>query len=215
MQLVDSETAKVIKVLCVTKERFMTSQLSWGNHLRRFLYGLSSLSVVLALEGFFCLPPTLAAENVVFKVGPFARSFPVQELRTYAETQEASPQLKPFLRRFDSEDQAMLREFLQIKYPLNVLTVDRLLETDYGQKFLSDAAKLTVRRDDAAVQALRAALILGTRSSEGLGVVSFIEAYPSQNLTIDAPQALKFIKANNQILQRLGGLRQPMGQETP
>lgn len=199
--------AKVREVFSMAKERFMKSQLSWVSRVRQSLLGLSGLSLVLALEGLF-VAPAPAAENVVFKAGPFARSLPVQDLRTYAETQSASPQLKPLLRRFKSEDQAMLREFLQIKYPLNVVAVDNLLRTDYGQKFLSDAAKLTVRRDDAEVQALRAALILGTRPSEGLGVISFLEAYPSENLTVDLPQAFKFIKENNQILQRLGGLRQ-------
>lgn len=188
-------------------------QLSWS-HLRRFLWGISGLSVVLALEGFF-LSPALAAENIVLKAGPFSRSLPVEDLRAYAETESVSSELKPLLRRFDSDDQTMLREFLQIKYPFNVVAVDSLLKTDYGQQFLSDAAAITVRRDDAAVQALRAGLILGTRPPEGLGVISFLEAYPSENLTVDLPQAFRFIKANNQILQRLGGLRIPMSQQSP
>ncbi len=192
----------------MTKKLSM-SQPSWRSScFQRFLLGLSAVSLV-ALDSFFGLVPALAADSVVFKTGPFERSLPVEDLRAYAETQKASSQLKPLLRFLDSEDQVTLREFLQIRYPLNVVTVDNLIRTDYGQQFLSEAAKVTVRRDDAGVQALRAALILGTVSPEGLGIISLLEAYPSQELTIDLPRTLKFIKANSQILKQLGGLRQP------
>lgn len=183
------------------------SQPSWSHCFQRFLLG-SAIPLVLGLSNFI-VTPALAADSIVFKAGPFERSLPVADLRTYAETQEASSQLKPLLRYLDSEDQVALREFLQIKYPLNVVTVDNLIRTDYGQQFLSEAAKVTVRRDDLGVKALQAALILGTVSPEGLGALSFLEAYPSQELTVDLPRALKFIKANNQILQRLRGFQQP------
>jgi hypothetical protein len=185
------------------------SQPSWGSSFQRFLLGLSAISLALTLDSFFALVPALAADSVVFKTGPFERSLPVEDLRTYAETQEASSRLKSLLRYLNSEDQVALREFLQISYPLNVVTVDNLIRTDYGQQFLSEAAEVTVRRDDSGVKALQAALILGTVSSEGLGVISFLEAYPSQELTVDLPRALKFIKANKQILERLRGLQQP------
>lgn len=175
-----------------------------GSHFQRLLLSLSTTSLVLGLG--IVVAPALAADSVVFKAGPFERSLPVADLRTYAETQAVSSQLKPVLRFLESEDQATLQEFLQVKYPLDVVTVDRLIRTEYGQQFLSEAAKFTVRDDDSGVQALQAALILGI-SPEGLGVLSFLEAYPSQELTVDLPRALQFIKANNQILKRLGGLQ--------
>lgn len=177
------------------------SQPFWRYFLQRFLLS-SAIPLVLGLSNFIAAP-ALAADSVVFKAGPLERSLPVADLRTYAETQAASSQLKALLRYLDSEDQVALQRFLQISYPLDVVTVDKLIRTDYGQQFLSEAAKVTVRRDDSGVKALQAALILGTVSPEGLGVISFLEAYPGQEITIDLPRALKFIRANNQILQRL------------
>ncbi len=160
---------------------------------RRFLLTLSSVLLFLGMESIFSLAPSFAASEIRFRYAVFEESLPVKDLRTYAETQKASSQLKHLLSFVGSENQSAVREVLQVKLPLNIVTVDKLLETDLGKKIMFEFVKVIIRRDKAGVQALRAASILGTHSPEGLSLITFLEAYPSERITFDLSQAPKLI----------------------
>lgn len=170
-------------------------------HARLLLLGLSGSLLILILDAV-SVAPSFAAETISFRYGIIQRSLPLEDLRTYAETRKASSELKTFLRSLSSESQNTVQEALQIRLPLNVVTVDRLLRTSYGQKALAEVDQVVERGDDAGIPALRAALILGTSSPGGLGVLSFLEAYPSQTITINLPEAINFIEQNKQLLRR-------------
>lgn len=165
------------------------------------LFGLSGSFLVW--NALLPVRPSLAAQKIAFKYGPITRSLPVADLRAYADRGEASPELKSLLRRLGSENRTTVQSALQIKLPLNVVAVDRLLRADYGQQALAQVNEVVERADTAGVPALRAGLVLGAASPSGLGVVSFLEAYPSNTVTINLPKALAFIKANGQLLRRL------------
>lgn len=175
-------------------------KLSMFYCVRHFWLGLFGSLLIPMLD--VSVAPSFAAERVSFRYGIIQRSLPVEDLRTYAETREASSELKTFLRSLSSESQSTVQEALQIQLPLNVVTVDRLLRTPYGQKALSELDQVVDRGDDAGIPALRAALILGTNSSGGLGVLNFLEAYPSKTITINLPQAIGFIEQYGQLLRR-------------
>lgn len=184
---------------------------------RRLLLGFSGALLVLALKSSFSSDPSYAAEEVAFRYEPFEETLSVKDLQTYAQTQKASSELKSFLSLLGSEKQQALQTFLQIKLPLNVVTLDKLLDQEVGKKTLAEAAKVTIRRDNAGSQALRAAFILGSLSQEGLGLVSFLEAYPSQKITIDvlqAPKLLHFLFGNQFQVKNLGNSsQQPLTDE--
>ena len=131
----------------------------------------------------------------------------LKNLRTYVETQKAPPDIKSLLSLVGSKNKKTLQGIAQTKLSLNVVAVDKLLNSDAGKEILSEANRVTVRRDDAGIQALRAALVLATVSPDGFGLVSFLEAYPSQKLTIDVtqlPKLFSFIASNQ---DRLKGFR--------
>jgi len=160
---------------------------------------LAGLLLFLAFGSIFTLTPSFAAEEIAFRYAIFEESLSVKDLRTYAETQKASSTLKQLLGFLAPEERAAVQEVLQVKLPLNVVTVDKVLDTELGKKILSKVAKVTKRRDKAGVQALRAASILSTISPNGLSVVSFLEAYPSQRITINVgqvPELISFMFGN-------------------
>ncbi|HEY9846036.1 MAG TPA: alpha/beta hydrolase, partial [Candidatus Caenarcaniphilales bacterium] len=166
--------------------------------LRYLLFGLSGSLLILLLDGVLAQAPGFAAESVSVRYGPFARSLPVADLKAYAQTQTVSPKLRSFLKSISTEDQKAIQSGLQTQIPLNVVTMDRLLRSDYGQKALSEIKPVIKRDDDAALPALRAALTLGAASPGGFGVISFLEAYPSQTIQINLPQAVQFVRKNEQ-----------------
>lgn len=80
-----------------------------------------------------------------------------------------------------------------MKIPLGVVALDKLVNSETGKIALNFVAPAIARRDNAGIQALRSAIILGAASSKGLGVISFLEAYPSQRLVVNLPTALDIV----------------------
>ncbi|PSB28814.1 alpha/beta hydrolase [Stenomitos frigidus] len=161
----------------------------------RYWYGLLLSSAVLAV---LCLvaTPTLAAEKIAVRYGLFEQSLPVVDLRQYAETKTVSPALNGFLRFASQEQQQEFRSLLQIKLPIDLVALDRVLNGKTGVKLLQQLATAIVGGDRAGVQALRAAAVLGIKE-QGLSLLSFLETYPDQQLSLDLPNALNVVGASS------------------
>jgi lysophospholipase L1-like esterase len=167
------------------------------NYLFRFLLLLSGCFAFLALDGFLGCSPSLASEEIVVRYGLFEESLPVADIRKYAETQQASADLRFFLGFLSSEQQQQLKKVLQVNLSLDITALDKLLDTTMGRLILSALSQANARRDKAGIKALRSAVILGAKSKEGLGIISFLEAYPSKRLVIDLPKASKLLSLAN------------------
>ena len=168
-----------------------------NKYLRRLLLVLSAALLCLTVNGFLTAPPSLAAEQIVARYGILEQSLPVQDLRQYSEKGQVSSDLQFFLRYLSPKEQQKLQQALQVKLSLDLVALDKLLDTEIGQQFLAEIYPVIARRDKAGIPALRAAILLGTKSSEGLGILSFLDAYPSKRLVIDLPKALEVLSNPN------------------
>ncbi len=167
---------------------------------------------VIGLAGFLTLlgygltsTPSQAAEQVTIKFGPFGRTVSVDDLRAYAETSEASPELASVLSIVGSEQRESLQKGLNVKLPFKAVQVDKLLRSGPGAQLLPQVAKVTILPGDTEELAMRSGLVLAAGSEEGLGVLSFIEAYPTPTLTLDAKAMQKLLKSNDSLGSLLGG----------
>lgn len=138
-----------------------------------------------------------AAETVVVRFGLFAESISVADLQTAAETGQFPQSLKSYTKYLSAPQQDFILGALKMRLPLNVVTVNRLLNTQIGTAILKDMSTAIVRKDKAGVQALRAALVLGSSKQNGLSLLSFINAYPSKYLEINVPQAFRVANSLN------------------
>jgi predicted dienelactone hydrolase len=136
-----------------------------------------------------------AADTVVVRFGLFAESISVADLQTAAETGKFSSDLASFTNKLSEQDRRLILGALRTRLPLNVVTISRLLNTQIGTTILTDLATALVRKDQAGTQALRAGFVLGSLSPQGLSILSFIKAYPSDRLEINLRQA--FAVASN------------------
>jgi hypothetical protein len=186
----------------------MSSQNSLRTSRYRFaLRALPGSLLALALKSALACNPSLAAAELAFRYGPFEQSISVANLKTYAETKKAAPDVQNFLGLIGSKRSKSFQGFLQTKLPISVVKVDKVLDTDIGKEILVEAAKITVRSDNAGAKALRGALVVGSSLPEGFGFISFLEAYPSPRLTIDVtqlPKFISFLSSNKSRLQSLG-----------
>lgn len=161
------------------------------NVLQRFLLCVSSCVVCFSIESVLGNASSLAATTIAVRYGLLEQSVNVADIRKYAETQKASSDLQSFLNYLDPKTQKEVYDALQVKMSLNIAALDKTLDTKPAQQLLSTVSAGITRRDNAGIQALRGAIILAGASKEGLGIVNFLEAYPSDKLVIDVPAALE------------------------
>ncbi len=157
--------------------------------------GLAGLGLCVAIAGGIQVSPVAASETVSFWYGPFQRSLPIADLHKYAETGDISTDLAGMFRFVKPQTRQEVRKVLNYKVPLDVVTLDRLLEGDPGTNLLKKFAPAFIRKDDAGVVALRGGLILGAASKDGLSVLSFLEAYPNAEVSLSIPQLLEALKS--------------------
>ncbi|MEH1840735.1 MAG: alpha/beta hydrolase [Nostoc sp.] len=151
----------------------------------------------IALTQFGANTQAIAADTVVVRLGLFTKTISLAELQKAAKTRELSGSLQPFAKRLSEQQRHFFLGALNMKIPMNVVTVNRLVNTQIGTTILSDFATALARKDKAGVQALRAGLILGSTAPQGLSILSFIAAYPSKRLEIDLPKAFIVAKSLN------------------
>ncbi|MBN3880291.1 MAG: alpha/beta hydrolase [Nostoc sp. JL23] len=163
----------------------------------RFLISLSGCLIFLLVHSGLGLLPSLAAEKVTIRYGLFEQSIPVADIRNYGETQKASSDLQSFLDYLSAKEKQKFQEALQVKMSLDIVALDKLINTGMGKQILSFASGAIARRDQASIQALRSALIIGAKSPEGLGITSFLQAYPSNQLVIDVSKIKKLVGMAN------------------
>ncbi|MHC5597724.1 MAG: alpha/beta hydrolase [Nostoc sp.] len=163
----------------------------------RLLISLSGCLIFLLLHSCFGLLPSLAAEKVTVRYGLFEQSIPVADIRNYGETQKVSADLQSFLGYLNAKQKQKFQDALQVKMSLDIVALDKLINTGMGKQILSFASGAIARRDQASIQALRSAIILGAKSPEGLGITSFLEAYPSNQLVVDVSKISKLVSMAN------------------
>ncbi|AVH66282.1 putative dienelactone hydrolase [Nostoc sp. 'Peltigera membranacea cyanobiont' N6] len=130
-----------------------------------------------------------ATQTVVLRYGMWEESISVNDLQSIAETGQVPQKYKVYTNKFPSEKRQKFLKVLQTKKSVNFVTLSRLLYTSVGSTILQDFARLTSRKDDAGMQALRTALVHGSKPKEGLSIIGFIQNYPSERLVINLEEA--------------------------
>jgi predicted dienelactone hydrolase len=152
----------------------------------------------VALTPFFVVNTSAqAADTVVIRYGPLEESVSLEELKKSTETGKLPASLATYTKRMTEEQRRFLVEGLKIRIPINVITLDRLINTQIGTTILSDVSTAISRQDQAGLQAMKGGLVLGANSPQGLSILSFIAAYPSQRLEINLPQAITVARSLN------------------
>ncbi|MHC0068441.1 alpha/beta hydrolase [Nostoc sp. UIC 10890] len=130
-----------------------------------------------------------AAETVVLRYGVWEESISVTDLQSIAETGQVPQKYKVYTNKFPSEKRQKFLVLLKTKKRVNFVTLSRLLYTSVGSTILQDFGRLTSRKDNAGMPALRTALVHGSKPKEGLSIISFIQNYPSERLVINLEEA--------------------------
>ena len=166
---------------------------------QRLLASISGL--MLALGVGLNSPAALAAENLVFVSGAFRRSIAVADLELLAKTGEARGLLIDVL-RFSRQDPAEMARLLNQSISLPVTLVSRLLNTRIGEALLERLAQVVypLRAPGVGLPALRSAVVMGLANNQGsISAISFLRAYPAQELEVNIPALLALMRKASSI----------------
>lgn len=175
------------------------------NHIQQFGVKVVGAGTILTLTLLSSALSASAAEKVVLKYGPFARSVSVDSLTNYASTGEATGNLASLLRVVKADQRQSMMGLLNTKLPFGVVQVDKLMRSPIGEQFLNDMASATILPGGEEVKALRAAAILASAQDKSLSFGTLLQKYPTQTLTVDLPVLMKVLKTNPAVGALLGG----------
>lgn len=172
-----------------------------------------SLRVALALmvsasvffsgsDGKLFEPPAAnAAERVVLRYRIFRRAISVEELSTFARTGELSRSLRVNL-ALARQNPEVIRRYLSEPVKVNVVFLDRLLNSRIGNALLDEVSKaIYTPSRQANRQALRSALILSASRDGQITLLEVLQNYPTREVQVDGER----LESTYRQLRRLGG----------
>jgi len=161
---------------------------------RRLLLGVAA-GVGIGLQTLTA--PSHAASDVALVSGAFRRSIPVKEFEHLAETGEAIGLLGNLL-DFSGQDPEQVAKLLNQKLTLPLVLTSRLVNTRIGEAIIRRVARIIypiyAPQPEVSVPAIRAGVINGLQSEDGLTAVSFLKAYPNQVMAVNLPALFAVIE---------------------
>ena len=141
--------------------------------------------------------PVHAAKDVALVSGAFRRSIPVKEFEHLAETGEAKGLLGNLL-DLSGQDPKEVSKLLNQKLTLPLVLTSRLVNTRIGDAIIRRVARIIYPiyspQPEVSVPAIRAGVINGLQSKEGLSAVGFLKAYPNQVMAVNLPALFDVIE---------------------
>ena len=181
---------------------------------------LLALGISCGISSFSLTVPAQAAVDVALVSGAFRRSIPVSDIAHLARTGDARGLLDDLLTLSD-QDPAQVAALLNKNLNLPLVLTSRLVNTRIGEALTRRMAQIIhpiALRDPAiSVPAIRAAVIEGLQSPQGLTAVSFLENYPNAVMAINLPALFSVIEKAESIAglvrffsdSPLDGLKEP------
>lgn len=144
------------------------------------------ISSLLTAAGVVALAiPTAAAERVILKYSILRGSISVAELRTLANTGEASPALKAYLRLANKKPEELRRILVQ-KVDVDPVFLSKILNSFAGEYVLEQTSSIIhTPSSNANLQALRGALVTSAVPDGNLRLIEILENYPTSEVHVE------------------------------
>jgi predicted dienelactone hydrolase len=144
-------------------------------------------SSTLALGWGTALSPVVAAEQVTLRLGPLEQTIAIEDLAEFAKTGELSSSLQLYAPVLTAQVRDALNRRLQIDPNLADELIDDWLGSPRGKQLI---AALGSAIPDGTLPQIQATIAIAARQANGLSLVSFLRAYPEENITLDLSSAL-------------------------
>ena len=151
---------------------------------------LLAMAAGIGLSLSCVMQPLHAATEVALVSGAFRRSIPVKEIEHLAKTSDATGLLEDLL-ELSGQDPNEVAQMLNQSLELPLVLTSRLINTRIGEAILRRVARIIhpiyTPEPEVSVPAIRAGVISGLQSEEGLTAVSFLKGYPNAVMAVNLP----------------------------
>ena len=151
---------------------------------------LLAVAAGLGLTWSCVMQPLHAATDVALVSGAFRRSIPVKEFEHLAETGEAIGLLEDLL-EISGQEPNKVSQMINQQLELPIALTSRLITTRIGEAILRRVARIIhpiyTPEPEVSVPAIRAGVISGLQSEDGLTAVSFLKGYPNAVMAVNLP----------------------------
>ena len=144
-------------------------------------------SFALILGWGVAVPSALAAQRLTLRAGPFEQKIELADLERFAKTGKLTPALQLYAPMLTPQVREALNRRVQLDPNLGDKLIARLLSSPTGEQLITS---LRAALPDSTIPQLQVAVELALRQANGLSVVSFLRAYPKENVTVDASSAV-------------------------
>ncbi|MEP0919371.1 alpha/beta hydrolase [Leptolyngbya sp. DQ-M1] len=174
----------------------MKRYFSWKTIGFGFIGGLA-----LAVAG---ASPSLAAERLNLRLGPFEQSIAVSDLEKFAKTGEIPSTLQLYSALLTPDFRRALNSRLQLDPNLGTQIMEDLLKSPSGRQVLDSIRQAA---PGLSVETLQAGFWLAARQANGLDAIGVLKAIPQDSVTVDVTQAVGIASQLNFSYWKTQGIR--------
>jgi predicted dienelactone hydrolase len=138
--------------------------------------------------------PTQAAERIAVRLGPLQQSVAIADLQNFALTGKVPDSLHLIAPLLTADVQQALSTRLQLDPNVGDKLVEDLLHSSAGERFLNT---LQVAIPDSDATQLKQALTLAAKQPDQMSLLSFLESFPAETVTIDASSVMTLASQMN------------------
>ncbi|MGB6301601.1 MAG: alpha/beta hydrolase [Rivularia sp. (in: cyanobacteria)] len=171
---------------------------------RRISQQIFSVKSLLCGLTFACctslnIPFASAAQTITIRFGPYEQSVKVADLEEFANTGKLPLSLQALAPVLPKETRSILQKRLEIDPAFADNFTDELQKTPFGKQFITS---LRTALPGSSIESVQGAISLALRQVNGLSVVGFLQAYPQENVTVDATKVISLaVRFNPERLQ--------------
>lgn len=157
-------------------------------------YTVWFVSLFLLLGSLGQAKPSLAAEEVVVTYGPLEASFPLEDLRSLAQSGRPSQSLAFYL-GIAGVDAATAQSALNTAMPLSQTFLDDLMNAPTGDRLLTRLTDVVhTPSREGSIPALRSAIVLSAGSDQQVTLLELMENYPTQQMYINGANLMTLME---------------------
>jgi predicted dienelactone hydrolase len=133
------------------------------------------------------MPSTIAAQTVTIRLGPFQQSVAIADLEKFANTGRLPQGLELLSPMLNSQVRELLTKRLEVNPAVADKFIDNLVRSPGGRQFISSLGGVI---PGSTAESIKATLNFALRQANGFSALSFLRAYPGENITVDATKAV-------------------------
>ncbi|KAB8335513.1 alpha/beta fold hydrolase [Scytonema tolypothrichoides VB-61278] len=163
-------------------------QFQLGKNWRKASWVQKLLCPLMLVLGWgMGMPSTIAAQTVTIRLGPFQQSVAIADLEKFAKTGKLPEGLELLSPVLNSQVRELLTKRLEVNPAVADRFIDNLVRSPGGRQFISSVGGVI---PGSTAESIKATLNFALRQANGFNALSFLRAYPGENVTVDATKAV-------------------------